>query len=448
MKGTSEMNSRTREVIDIFLAKVCPPLGLPGVAFDSFVNQNGCDLLASAVCDKFSQLDGLARSADNLRVLTKQLESTFGFPPDANPAVLVIQLESLAQDIASKEAEISRLEKYCTRLKHKGVSIKRRLEAASSDFAEERSAFQAEMDRLSSQCRDEAVGRKEQQREVRHLLQEIDESRRLQEKTEAAFRTEQDALLNEKARIESGLRDELTHVKATCQDCLLQLEEKSALIGKLKKHLRVQKAAVADRDIKLEALCQEMAAGSQAQTEQQAVEKGNLQATYEATISHLNEELVTLRSDIQSLNAKLKVSEKVIKQYKKKISEMRSEKERLDQELVIKNGQLARERKLAETAAEAKVLAAESDFTTKLEEAKRKLESEKRRIFAFAADNFSQFFNPQEAIDENSFKAVVVRAKNELGKLANSDVLIRRTVGASPGQDTTDAVAQLASSQL
>jgi hypothetical protein len=103
---------------------------------------------------------------------------------------------------------------------------------------------------------------------------------------------------------------------------------------------------------------------------------------------------------------------------------------------------------LSEAAPQSPIVASDSDCATKREEAKRKLEADQRTIFGLAADHFSQFFNPQEAIDENSFKAVLAKAKIELGRLTSSDVLIRKTVGASPSQDTADAVAQLASNQL
>jgi hypothetical protein len=62
---------------------------------------------------------------------------------------------------------------------------------------------------------------------------------------------------------------------------------------------------------------------------------------------------------------------------------------------------------------------------------------------AFAADHFRQFLNIEEAIDEDAFKRLIVRVRDELQKLASADLAIRRVVRAHSGQRTEDAVSQV-----
>ena len=103
---------------------------------------------------------------------------------------------------------------------------------------------------------------------------------------------------------------------------------------------------------------------------------------------------------------------------------------------------MEREKKLSAASARSAVLTAESDCAAKMNDQKTKLESEKRRLYAFVADAFKQFYNPQETMDERSFRSVVNHVRDELNALTLTNTAVRRLVGASQHQKTDDAVAQ------
>jgi hypothetical protein len=48
-----------------------------------------------------------------------------------------------------------------------------------------------------------------------------------------------------------------------------------------------------------------------------------------------------------------------------------------------------------------------------------------------------------EPVDEESFRGLLSRVRNELKRLIESEAVIRRLIGAGPRQSTDDAVARL-----
>jgi hypothetical protein len=113
----------------------------------------------------------------------------------------------------------------------------------------------------------------------------------------------------------------------------------------------------------------------------------------------------------------------------------------MEREWNLKFEQLMREKKLTETEARARIATTESDFIDRLDEAKKNGEHERRKLIAFVLDQFRGFFNRKGAIDEESFKEVILTVKSEFHRLKRSDDRIRTAIRATSGQTTDDAVA-------
>jgi chromosome segregation ATPase len=148
------------------------------------------------------------------------------------------------------------------------------------------------------------------------------------------------------------------------------------------------------------------------------------------------------RKDIQRLADEIAGFEKRAKETKEVILELKRENLKFEKEIRAQEEQSAREKKLHEAALRAAVLTAESDCAGRVNELKASADNEKRRILAYAADSFKQFFNPQDVIDERSFRQVLGRARDELAVLTEMNAAVRRIVGAPSHQKTDDAVAQ------
>jgi hypothetical protein len=61
-------------------------------------------------------------------------------------------------------------------------------------------------------------------------------------------------------------------------------------------------------------------------------------------------------------------------------------------------------------------------------------------MFAFVIDQFRQFFNPENGIEEDAFEGIMIRAKEAIARLIQSDQVVMRLVRADPRQKTEEAV--------
>lgn len=172
-------------------------------------------------------------------------------------------------------------------------------------------------------------------------------------------------------------------------------------------------------------------------------EKEQLIKTYEKTVSKIKKQCDDQRSDIEKVSLELASSEKRNKYCKKSIVALKKEKIRLENEIKAAYDQAKRDRQINEADTNSKILSAEASFSRKLHDYKNKCENEKKRIFSFAANEFRQFFNPSETMDEKSFRSLLSRIRREYDKLSFSDTNVRRLVGANPQQPTEEAVAHL-----
>ena len=146
---------------------------------------------------------------------------------------------------------------------------------------------------------------------------------------------------------------------------------------------------------------------------------------------------------MERLAKEVKEREGKIKELKSLTQKVRRENARLEREIEQKEEEIERERKLSDARSRAEILSAESNYNSKLEDERSKFEAERRKLFAFAADGFREYFNPQEAIDERSFKSLMGKVQTEMKRLAQQDQSIRRMVGATGRQGTEEAVAQI-----
>jgi chromosome segregation ATPase len=248
--------------------------------------------------------------------------------------------------------------------------------------------------------------------------------------------------LSERKKIENDLRDQIRMAAGRYNDTLLEIERKEAMVTKLKRKISSQQAAIADRDLQMERLHAEAAQTLSFQIEKLQTEKAAMKDEYDRSLAELQDHSDKQRTDFQQIQAQLVKSDKFTKQLQRKLANMRQTIDGLTQDLAIKMKQLEREKRLTETCTRAKILAAESSFAQQLVELKGRFECEKRRLMAFSADHFRQFLNIEEGIDEEAFKRTIMKVKDEIARLAASDVAVKRLVGADQGQRTEDAVAQ------
>ena len=85
----------------------------------------------------------------------------------------------------------------------------------------------------------------------------------------------------------------------------------------------------------------------------------------------------------------------------------------------------------------------ENKYSQLIEDTKAKCESDKIKIFSYAADEFKRYRNQCESIDERSYRSLILKVRKELDRLTESDSMIRRIANAVPKQSTDEAVSKM-----
>jgi chromosome segregation ATPase len=176
---------------------------------------------------------------------------------------------------------------------------------------------------------------------------------------------------------------------------------------------------------------------------QSRAEKEGLTASYEAAVQELRKQCELHRGDLERLAQELAASEAKTRKARTAIVNLKRERLQLENDLANANGKHERDIQVNQAMMKDAKLTAQSAASQKMRSAKAKFDDEKRRIFSLAADEFRTFFNACQQIDERSYRILLARVKAEMKRLADSDLVVRRLVGAAPNQTTHDAVARL-----
>jgi hypothetical protein len=238
------------------------------------------------------------------------------------------------------------------------------------------------------------------------------------------------------------LRNELGEEQRKLRETSEALAAETETIRMLREVISSQKTALAEKVNEFEIFQNEAEEQQQWFSKRLDLEKKKLSDEYERVIIDFRERCEKQREDIEKLTLELSEVEKRVKAGRVKILELKRMNVRKEKDIETQGKQIEREQKLREAATRAAVLNAEEMYGTKLEDCRAQWETEKRKIFGFIADNFKQYFNPQDLIDERTIKQVVKKAKKELVALNEDNGAVRRIVGAQPYQKTVDAVAQ------
>jgi DNA repair exonuclease SbcCD ATPase subunit len=386
--------------------------------------------------------DDLRRKNDIFNSIVKHFHECFGLEATSEPSVILSQMNQVSSERSKDRLSLAKRKKQVLQLRRSLAAAESKIESTMTNSEQAVVNLRAENDQLRQKIHDLERGLQKQRREIHTLKEELNEAATLQETTESNHQTRYQEFLSERTKIENDLRDDIQRAACRYNDMLLEIEGKEEMITNLKRKIRSQKAAIADRDLQMQRVQEEAAQILSSQTEKLQTEKATMKDDYDRSLAEMQSLCDKQRTDFQHIQAQLVKSEKFTKQLQHKIANKRQTIDGLKQDLAIKTEQLEREKRLSDASARTKILAAESSFAQQLDELKGKFECEKRRLMSFAADHFRLFLNIEEGIDEEAFKRMILKVKDQITRLETSDMVVRRLVGADQGQRTEDAVVQ------
>ena len=151
----------------------------------------------------------------------------------------------------------------------------------------------------------------------------------------------------------------------------------------------------------------------------------DIQESNEKTTQQLQES----NSKVNELNQKLSLSENIIIDLK---SRLQTQKEELE-----------RERNLIEIRTKSSLLAQEIKFHNAIDENKLNYQSEKRKIYEFIANLFSEYCDVKNDIDEFAFKSILQMVRKDLSQLTRDEKTIRTILSISDRESLPDAISKL-----
>lgn len=284
-------------------------------------------------------------------------------------------------------------------------------------------------------------------KELQSTKNELQDALTHAEEREAQLLEEHEKEMNELSSIKQSIESELNSKLQTINDDLLQAkndnEEKDALISALRKALSSQKQTITEQKQEIDQLTQNWQEEVADLNKKYTNDKTQLIESYEKAVAEITAQCDMHRGDVQKISLELANEVKKNQKAKEFILNLRKEKAKLENEMKLLVEKTDREIKLTQTSAKAHVLANESKLNTQIAELKTKMQNSQRKLYAFIADTFRQYYSAQDGLDDKNVRMIISKAKSDIDRLQNIDASIRRLIGADGNQTTDDAVAQL-----
>ncbi|OHT00302.1 hypothetical protein TRFO_07956 [Tritrichomonas foetus] len=419
-------------------------LGIEPVTLEYFFSSNGSNSIVSNISNLRSFCDDLKRSNEQINNALNHFCMTLNLPNDGD---FLDQANKIKEQICSLNTQLQKRSKKCHEINNAFRTLKKKYEVDIDDLNTQVSQLtevnanltksNAELSESNQQFRRELQTVKTEYRDYKDKKEEHENVSK--EKHEDEMQNWQ----NEKSKLENQIQ-ELVKINTDKElEVKSAISEHERIIERLKKTIHAQKATISEKDEEITRIKQSSEDSINELTSKAEKEKKQLIKSYEKAVQDITDQCNVHRNDVEKMARVLAETEKKLKHTKSNLMQVKRDNLKITSDLQTQKEQNDRDKKLSESTSKTAILNAETNYNTRLDEQKAKFENDKRRIYAFVADTFKQFFNPHENIDERSFKAIVTRTRDELASLIASDLAIRRLVGAASHQKTDDAVAQV-----
>ena len=439
-------NQKIRDSVHAFISSISIALELEPVTFDAFFSTNASEDMIKRVTEMKSDLAMATKKNGEFDLVMKHIQGQLGVKDKEEAEQTITRIGEMKRKLEEQSATIKHQAKKCKGLSKKVKSQKKKI---SEHKSESTSKFDELHDQLESTTQKLDFATRENKK-LKNDLDALQDEYRAYKMNNDATRIEPqfqgpspEAIENENLRNnERILQQQIANHKARVRELEDSLDEANNVIQRLKQTIQAQKSTISEKDEEITATKKEANDQEKLAAKRTNDEKQQLVENYEKTISELRSQCDTHRKDAQRLSQELAESKTKLKQDKNRITQLKKTNVKSEKDIHALQEQMEREKKLSEASARAAVSKAESDCAAKLSEQKTKFEAEKRQLIAYVADSFKQFYNPQEVINERTFKSIVSHVRDELTSLTASNNKVRQLVGASQTQKTEDVVAQ------
>jgi chromosome segregation ATPase len=437
-----EETERAKGIVNQCAVDTSILLSLAPITYDDFVNRGGANKIVQQVTYLVHQLNDMSRVAQEYSTFADHFQAVFGKTPDLFTSCTELKetIDRLELKLRGKRKKNSELR---NRLRDLAISSDQQTDELSRDNAALKETI-VDLERTVAELNDTVKGVK---KDLSSARQQLKEAQAAASDAEASISQDHQTLLDrlrsDHATLESQLNEHISALNTQVATASETIEENETTIAKLQNQLRTLQRSLDEKLEQFAELQQAKAFEIRQLSASAKSEKENLVQSYEAALSELTKQCDTRRNDLATVSRDFAESEAANRKAKAVIVALKRERLQLQTKLESLTTKSQRDSEVTRAIIRNTELTAESTVTQKLQDAKAHYESERRRIFSIAADEFRGYFNAADSIDERSFRQLLARVKGELRRLSDTDVVVRRLVGASPKQSTDDAVARL-----
>lgn len=440
-------SSSVKHNVNQFLINLTIALGIEPITFDDFFARNGSSVITATINKLRTCCDDFKRKNEQLTTALGHFYSSMNLPPESDVNLIIDQINNIREQIGMQQTVIQKKNKKCREVSSAFKCLKRKYECEVDELSRHIEQLNDSVEQLTKSNNELTSANQHYKRELQSLKVEYRDYKEKKEDTETTLieRHEDDARSwsQEKAQLLAQLHESSRIYDQKNTSFSGAIAENQTLIERLKQTIHNQKITISEKEDQIAKLKESNEEALRDITNKTEKEKKQLVQTYEKAVAEITEQSNAHRVDVEKLAKSMAESDKRFKQAKIAMAQFKRENAKVVNELQALKEQCERDKKLAESSLKTAVLNAENNFNSRLDEQKTTFENDKRRLYAYVADSFKQFFNPHENIDERTFKSTINRAKDELSRLVATDTAVRRLVCASAHQKTDDAVAQV-----
>lgn len=436
-------NQTMKDVFNQFFVDISIALAQKPCSFEDFFSKDGCKNLTNSILTFRTEFDELRRRFDVYDTVIKHLVETMDFQETQEAPGLITEINELKAKFFTLKNNLAKRKKRISSLKADFNDFRLQTEQNSIEIKGENEHLKETVSSLAKKNKELATTNQELKRQIHHQKLQIEDCNRNQQETENRLYIEKETITKEKVESEGKLSDQIKVLAQRLKSSEEQLMNSEIAMNKLKKVIQNLKNTINEKNEKLDITKTDSEVKINELTTKWETEKQQIIKSYENAILEMKNESEEQRKDVEKLVQDLSEAKRKAKKSKELSKNFKQEKIQLEKAIEDQKLKMQKAKLFVETAAKSQLESAEKDFITKLEASKVRHENDKRKLFAFVADQFRQFFNPQDSLDETTVRAIITRASSELARLVSSDFAIRKMVGAEMQQRTDDAVAQL-----
>lgn len=444
-------NQTIREAIHQFLVSTSITLSLQPITFDDFFLKNKNQELSQHISQLRAGFDDLCRKNEQLNLLLSHFHERLGLNESDDPNDVISNINGVKETIDTQASTIQKRTKKCRELTENVNKLQKKIDTDTKDYNQQVTNLKASNDQLSKKVEALSSANSSLKRELQALKAEYSDFQQLHEDNTSSMTEKYENALAEarksQAHLENDYQDQINNLVSQLNDANERIEEHEVALNRHKKTIQAQKATIGERDDELARVKQDAYETQQNIIARADEERQQLVDSYERAVAEIRDQCDKHRNDVEKLSKSCAEETKKVKQAKEQILQLKRMKAKLEADLKSLQEQMEREKKLNDNSTKAAILSAETNCASRIDELQTKFDNEKRRIYAFVADNFKQYFSPTDTLDERSFRSVVSKTRDELQTYIASDNAIRRMIGADSRQTTDDAVAQLVMNQ-